>query len=168
MSRSSSSSIFESLTDKQREALSLASDGLTSKEIARELGISPHSVDKRIDTIRAQMGYLPRSRLVREFRTWETRCQSVTGHSSPLTPFAANSSKTMSQPVGETLLFSDAVLFNGHAEWKREQTWLRPGIKPSELSIGWRLLFISVASFAVAAAFILTAASVDVLIDLLN
>ncbi len=58
-------SVFETLTAKQRQAMALAADGLTSKEIARELDISPHSVDKRIDAVRGRLDARPRSQIVR-------------------------------------------------------------------------------------------------------
>lgn len=161
-------SVFGRLTDKQREALSLAATGLTSKEIARELDISPHSVDKRIDTVRSQLDSMPRHRLVREFRQWSSGCQSITGDPIPLEndyDFAPGSG---AQPVGETLLFNDALAVGSHESWQRQARWLRPGISPSDLSVGMRLLLVLAASFLAAAAFVLVAAAGNVLVDMLS
>ncbi len=44
------------LTEKQREAMDLLVKRMTSKEIARELGISPHTVDQRISIAKDKLG----------------------------------------------------------------------------------------------------------------
>lgn len=46
--------ILEELTPKQREVLDLLIQHKTSKEISRDLGISPHTVDQRIMLARAK------------------------------------------------------------------------------------------------------------------
>ena len=57
----------EVLTLKQREALEMVADHLSSKEIAQRLGISPHSVDKRLDEARRRLGAATRKEAVRKF-----------------------------------------------------------------------------------------------------
>src|SRR6478752_3465006 len=49
------------LTAKQREVLDLLIEHKTSKEIARELGISPHTVDQRIQFAKEKLGASSRS-----------------------------------------------------------------------------------------------------------
>lgn len=53
------------LTCKQWAAVELLARHMTSKEIARELGISPHTVDQRIDTVRRILGVASRRELAR-------------------------------------------------------------------------------------------------------
>lgn len=60
--------IIKSLTDKQREVLELLIEHKTSKEISRELGISPHTVDQRLDTVRARLGAKNRSEIAQIYR----------------------------------------------------------------------------------------------------
>lgn len=168
MANGSAHSVFSALTDKQREALYLAASGLTSKEIARRLDISPHSVDKRIDAVRMQLGSMPRHRLVREFRQWEVGCQSPTGEPTPLEAEHDFLSDASAQSAGETLVFSDALTFGSHQGWQSQASWLRPGVSPSDLSVGWRLLLVLAASFLAAAAFVLVAAAGNVLVDMLG
>lgn len=168
MSECSTSEVFDGLTEKQHEALLLAAGGLTSKEIARELEISPHSVDKRIDTVRSQLESIPRHQLVREFRQWHSGCQSTTGDPFPLENHRRFETSGGAQPVGETLLFNDALAVGSHDGWQRQASWLRPGISPSDLSVGWRLLLVLAASFLAAAAFVLVAAAGNVLVDMLG
>ena len=47
---------YARLTEKEEEALRLVHMRLTSKQIARELGISAKSVDKRLDSARIKLG----------------------------------------------------------------------------------------------------------------
>lgn len=49
------------LTARQSACISLVADGLSSKEIARELGISPSTVDNHIATAMHQFGFPNRS-----------------------------------------------------------------------------------------------------------
>lgn len=50
------SQAFDRLTPRERECLSLVARHLGSKEIARELGISPHTVDGYLDEARRKLG----------------------------------------------------------------------------------------------------------------
>ena len=162
-------SVFETLTAKQRQAMALAADGLTSKEIARELDISPHSVDKRIDAVRGRLDARPRSQIVRDYRAWSDRTgEPITGDRSPLTHPSPDAAPLEPQPEGETLPFDDALIFERSSEWDRQTGWLHRGVKPSDLGVGGRLLFVVAGAFLVAAAFVLVAASGNVLIDLLS
>lgn len=168
MAEKEAHSLFENLTAKQHEALNLASQGLTSKEIARLLKISHHSVDKRIDAVRLQLDGVPRNTLVRLFREWESGCHSITGDQSPLTKTIESTQRMDPLLTGETLEFSDVAIFDARADWAHGARWEWPGIEPSDLSKGWRLLLIIIGAFFIAAAFVLVAAGANVLIDLLK
>ncbi|MBX7513586.1 helix-turn-helix transcriptional regulator [Qipengyuania sp. GH38] len=160
--------VFDQLTDKQREALDLAARGFTSKEIARELEISPHSVDKRIDAVRSQLDAMPRQRLVREFREWDERCHSITGDPFTVETDPESGPEEGTQSTGETLVFGDALVFGSHLTRESQARRLRSGIRPSDLSVGWRLLLVLMAAFLAAAAFVLVAAAGNALGDLLS
>ena len=168
MGKNLSNSVFDELTEKQLEALDLAASGFTSKEIARKLGISPHSVDKRIDAVRNQLDSMPRQRLVREFREWNSGCETPTGGSSPLDnrPYVAPDGGA--QSVDETLVFGDSLALGSHPSWDGSLRWQRPGISPSDLGTGWRLVLVLAAAFLAAAAFVLVAAAGNVLVDMLG
>jgi len=56
------------LTDKQREVLDLLIQHKTSKEISRALGISPHTVDQRINLARGKLGLASRNEVAQEYR----------------------------------------------------------------------------------------------------
>lgn len=167
MPQTSVAHVFEGMTAKQHEAMTLAASGYTSKEIARELEISPHSVDKRIDAVRIQLDGVPRNQLVREYIGWKSTGDSITGDPFPLTGHRHDPAQMAPQPEGETLLFSDAMTFHGSREWGRADR-LHRGIKPADVSTGWRVLLVLFGAFFFAAAFVLVAAAGNVLIDLLG
>ena len=64
--------LLDALTDKQSEVLVFISEGLTSKEIARKLGISVSAVNQRIEVIRQRLGGLRRSQIARLYRRQST------------------------------------------------------------------------------------------------
>ena len=55
--------VLDTLTDKQQDVLDLLVLHKTSKQIARELGISPHTVDQRVTAARKKFGVETRSEL---------------------------------------------------------------------------------------------------------
>jgi DNA-binding CsgD family transcriptional regulator len=59
---------FGGLTDKQREVLDLLIEHKTSKEIARLLGISPHTVDQRIFFAKEKLGAASRNEAAVAYR----------------------------------------------------------------------------------------------------
>lgn len=68
MSESDIRAQFTSLTDKQRDVLDLLIAHKTSKEIARELGISPHTVDQRIQFAKGKLGAETRGEVALAYR----------------------------------------------------------------------------------------------------
>lgn len=56
---------FDELTPKQNEVLALLAESRTTKEIARELGISPSAVEQRVGAACRKMGVVSRRELVR-------------------------------------------------------------------------------------------------------
>ncbi|WP_347301920.1 helix-turn-helix transcriptional regulator [Croceibacterium sp. TMG7-5b_MA50] len=59
---------MDALTDKQREVLDLLIAHKTSKEIARELGISHHTVDQRIQFAKTKLGVESRGEVAVAYR----------------------------------------------------------------------------------------------------
>ncbi len=67
MDRHDIHSVFDALTEKQDEALRLACQHLTSKQIAQELNVAPVTIDKRIDAVRVKLGHMPRTDVLRHY-----------------------------------------------------------------------------------------------------
>lgn len=80
------------LTARQSACISLVADGLSSKEIARELGISPSTVDNHIATAMHQFGFPNRSAVARwyaeyrdsVYREDQSQPRAVPGNSNGL------------------------------------------------------------------------------------
>lgn len=90
--------VLDALTDKQREVLTLVSEGLTSKEIARNLGISESAVNQRIETVRQRLGGMPRSQIARLHRRQSTLVMTVpTSNSITGNPIALQSLARLGQ-----------------------------------------------------------------------
>lgn len=70
--------ILSRLTAKQRQVLDLLIEHKTSKEIARELGISPHTVDQRIQFARQKLGARTRSEAAVAYRRLLEICGKMT------------------------------------------------------------------------------------------
>nr|WP_121116353.1 helix-turn-helix transcriptional regulator [Croceibacterium ferulae] len=68
MSESDIREQLASLTAKQRNVLDLLIAHKTSKEIARELGISPHTVDQRIQFAKGKLGVDSRGEVAQAYR----------------------------------------------------------------------------------------------------
>jgi len=66
------------LTSKQCEVLDLLLDHKTSKEIALHLGISPHTVDQRIQFAKRRLGATSRSDLARVYRELRKSYEQMT------------------------------------------------------------------------------------------
>ncbi len=65
MSANQSSLLTKRLTPRQRECVDLLCKGLTSKEIARELGISPSTVDNHISIVMHSLNIQSRALLLK-------------------------------------------------------------------------------------------------------
>ena len=59
---------LSALTDKQRQVLDLLIEYTTSKEIAKRLAISPHTVDQRIEFAKRKLGARSRQDLAVQYR----------------------------------------------------------------------------------------------------
>jgi len=73
---------LDELTDKQREVLDLLIEHKTSKEIARRLRISPHTVDQRIQFAKDKLGARTRSEAAVFYRRLLETCDQLTYENS--------------------------------------------------------------------------------------
>lgn len=109
--------LLDALTDKQREVVALASEGLTSKEIARKLGISQSAVNQRIEVTRLRLGGISRAQLARIYRQTSTlvitipTSNSLTGKSIQLQREAEQEQDSL--PEGSEALLGSANDGNG-------------------------------------------------------
>ena len=76
------------LTDKQREVLDLLLQHKTSKEIARTLRISPHTVDQRVQFAKEKLGATTRSEVAVAYRRLVEIYGQMTYEDSPVSQSA--------------------------------------------------------------------------------
>ena len=81
--------ILAGLTAKQREVLDLLIEHKTSKEIARRLEISPHTVDQRIQFAKEKLGASSRSEVAQLYRQLVEICGQLTYQDSRIAASAA-------------------------------------------------------------------------------
>lgn len=159
--------IFESLTPKQHEALSLASCHLTSKQIAQQLGVAPVTIDKRIDAVRAKLGAIPRTSLLRLYGEWRIHDEQTIADPIILGAEAISVSGIAGQPLDPAFAFGDSVTFDARASWEQKIEWRRPGFSPSDLGIAGKLLFMVAGAVAMLMLAVLSMAFADALMSMI-
>ena len=128
-------SVFGQLTEKQRVVLDLVSDGFTSKEIARQIGKAPRTIDQRVDAVRSKLGGVPRNELIRSYRQWrDAICDSTTYGAIPLSDSHLVEAEISRQPEAENLLFQDSLIHDARMPWQRSGFGIEKRFTPSDLS----------------------------------
>lgn len=167
MDRSSFSKVFESLTLKQASVLDLAIQHMTSKQIARELKITPKTADRRIEGIRSRLGNIPRSDLLRNYSAWlEDGGKSPRGISL-LTPASRIDPNPTPQPE-VAYKFEDSLVFDERASWDAGSSWQKPEIELEKLGPGVRIVMMLVGAVAIMALVVLTFTATTALTTLLG
>lgn len=160
-------SVFDSLTEKQRETLLLACGHLTSKEIALKLGVAPVTIDKRIEAIRARLGNISRHEVIGLYRQHQLHYDRpiyepiIVDCDRAAPPFPA------SQPDLSQMAFHDSLRLDARAPWNRGHDWLRPGLKPSDLGIVGKLMVMIMGSLSIMMVAVLLMAFADALMSIL-
>ncbi len=90
------------LTEKQCEVLDLLVEHMTSKQIGRELGISPHTVDQRIVFAREKLGARNRRELAMLYRDLVSARDRTAYGSSDIDP-AAETDENAGQMQGPSV-----------------------------------------------------------------
>jgi DNA-binding CsgD family transcriptional regulator len=164
---SDATSVFESLTMKQHQTLSLAARHLTSKQIAIELGVAPITIDKRIEGVRAKLGAIPRPDLLRLYSDWsQSYGQAING--SIILPEPLDNRESMTSQLGDRVfVFEDSLRLDARASWDRQGFWLRPGLRPSDLGVTGKLLAMLLGAVAVLVVAVLMMAFTDALMSMI-
>lgn len=128
----------DALTEKQAEALELVCQHLQTKEIARILGISPRSVDQRIDGARQKLGAATRIEAARIFAARKDIPYRITGE-----PFTVPAETGFGQPAPQPqdlMRFEDVGAFVEQAPWDRANLWRIPELEPRDFGTVARLV----------------------------
>lgn len=164
---SAAASVFDSLTEKQRETIMLACRHLTSKEIAQQLGVAPVTIDKRIDAIRARLGNIPRHEVMGLFQQYQHAYDQLIYEPIVLACDLPEPPRSVLQPDDPQLVFHDSLQLDARALWGLGTDWLRPGLKPSDLGTIGKLTFMIVGALAIMMVAVLSMAFADALMSIL-
>lgn len=127
----------DTLTEKQAEALELVCQHHQTKEIARILGISPRSVDQRLDGARLKLGAATRVEAARLFAASRDIPQWCPGE--PITVSNRGAVEPEKEPPRDELRFEDAGTFIDRAPWDRPAPWRIPELRPRDMGTVARL-----------------------------
>jgi DNA-binding CsgD family transcriptional regulator len=101
---------LEDLTVKQREVLDLLILHKTSKEISRSLGISPHTVDQRINLARGKLRLSSRNQVAQEYRRLVQTYEQTVYQNSDVATSAIRLDQSVRDKLGSHLVQSQAGL----------------------------------------------------------
>jgi DNA-binding CsgD family transcriptional regulator len=159
--------VFDSLSDKQRETLMLACRHLTSKEIALELGVAPVTIDKRIEAIRARLDNIPRNEVIGLFRQYHHGYDQTIYEPIILACDLLEPPRLAPQQDDLHLAFHDSLRLDARAPWSLGFNLLRPGLKPSDLGAIGKLMFMIAGALAIMMVAVLSMAFADALMRIL-
>ena len=110
------SALLDALTEKQRQVIAFVSDGLTSKEIGRILGITESAVNQRIETVRARLDGLSRHEIARLYRGHSTLVITIpTSNSLTGKPIQLHPDQKAAQPfAAEGAAVPNGLTTTGH------------------------------------------------------
>lgn len=124
LDRQAAERLLGSLTQAQVEVLDRVLQHKTSKEIARELGIAPNTVDQRIKAVWPKLGTSDRPSTARRYALLKSICGQTT-YGQPVVDLAAYTYDNESQelPDGPLFIVEDSANINKDF-WHRPPTLL--------------------------------------------
>ena len=142
---------FEQLTERQKICLRLVFQHKSSKEIARELGISKDTVDQRLDRARKLLGAATRVEAAQAFASFESEYHRVVYDTAPIAPSSTSPPATSLSDTEERQFPRTPLLREegeAHTSSSTGRGWLglpfqRRGEERIELSVRQRLLWIA-------------------------
>ncbi len=145
------------ITDGQRDCLRLVLDHKSSKDIARELGISPHTVDQRLRTAIRTLGVGNRFEAARLYASSDSGQPYQRAVYQPPHVATAALAATLDVPIGNATGRTGGGQVGGFRSPGERPAWplpfpTRQGEK-NELSVAARLMWIMVIAVATALAF---------------
>jgi DNA-binding CsgD family transcriptional regulator len=116
------------LTAKEREALDLVLDRLSSKEIAQRLGgLSPKTIDQRLDGARAKLGAATRVEAARRYASLLGTPERFPYQPFPIPKGDSGSPMSGGIPAEAVYTLGDALTFGSSAPWEEtESDWGAP------------------------------------------
>lgn len=146
--KSAGGQMFDRLTEKEREVLELVHARLSSKEIGLQLGLSPKSIDQRLDNARTKLGAPTRMAAARLFADLAGIPERF-----PYAPFPVSETAQTQPESGRvfadaTYTFGDSVTFTPESQWQRSRPFDVPEFWALRLGTLPRLAFVLMGAVA--------------------
>ena len=158
--------LLEQLSPKQCEALKLVLLGKTSKDMARELGVSPGALDQRLDSARRTLGVADRAQAARKFYELHCASESLTGDPFLVGPAANVGGRDQRDP--SQYVFGDTLTFTAPPAWERGTPTapaglqrFAPGLPSATSRPEQRITWIVIGALSILALVILGVAAVE-------
>lgn len=130
--------VLESITERQRAVLDLILEHRTSKEIARELGIAPNTVDQRLNAARDKLGARNRAETARIYSNLRQLCGETTCGSPVIeSDRAFQQTEYREADLSPVFMLNDASVL-GAGGWDRLEPASFPGARVPDSKL-WRL-----------------------------
>jgi len=142
--------ILDQLTDKEREVLDLVAQRHTTKEIARQLGLSINAVDLRISKAREKLGAGDRNEAIRIYAHLLDDWGKTTGGSSPVSRLFPPPLATPPEQPGPRFTLRDAASFSLPAPWEVDRPEKLPEVLDRRFGRLWRVIAIPVGALCMA------------------
>lgn len=136
MSRTFQPPRIEDLTGKQFETMELVGRGLTTKQIAHELGLSMSGATQRVETLRAKFGGVTKAELGRIFREAveipaNESSRNSTCKKNPVAAHIEFAQPDSRDAQGSHLLLADSLTFDASPPWAGH---VEPNVVPEVLN----------------------------------
>lgn len=129
------------ITVRQREVLDLVVQHWTSKQIARELGISPNTVDQRVNAVRDKLGARDRAETVRIYLLLSNICgRTIYGPATVARPEFLGQSTVQEDDANPVFMLNDCATA-APGEWEHFNSIVFPRAQFAESRL-WRLVAI--------------------------
>ena len=151
------SSPLDLLTVKEREALDLVRQRLSSKEIAQRLGgLSPKTIDQRLDGARAKLGASTRVEAARLYEALLHIPERFPYQSFPVSSSDQTGATIQGVPSSAVYTLGDAATFGSGAPWAQTSSeWSAPKFRGRPIGIARTLLAVLVGAAALLATVLL-------------
>lgn len=141
--------LLETITDRQRDVMDRVLQHRTSKEIARELRISPNTVDQRINAVRRKLGASDRAETARLYSRLLGVCGKTTYGSSVIGNGEFDQLTSMRDAEIKPVFFLSDSVAEPRSEWEGVGQLVIPRAGYAESKL-WRLAMILVIALGVA------------------
>ncbi len=146
----SAGELLDALTPKERAALDLLVQHHTTKDIARQLGVAPNTVDMRLRNAREKLGATDRYDVARLYRDLLQTCGKTTCEFSVMSRSKPAEVAASAELRNARFTLRDASSFPLPAPWENSQPKELPEVLDLRFGKVWRIAAIPLGALSIA------------------